>query len=222
MKESFTAMVGDGSRQNAQLRKAVYEIFDPGLAILKSFLYGEGREVARDFEKGFSFLANLLGFAIVPLSVLPQLTNGPDVIVSTPNENIAVVECTIRHLDQDNKLAKLVSRTNLLTEKLRTLGHGHLKVQPVTVSLLTRAELQAELDEAGKNNVAVLTKEDLQMLITDAIVFPKAEELFARLTEYIPRQSPPTGQILYLLRLCDIAGPPGSRDAYTLNSAYAR
>lgn len=176
------------------LRQAVYELFDPQLVALKTFVNGQGRETARDFEKGVAFLANLLGFAIVPFSVIPQLADGPDVIASTPNGNAAVIECTIGHLTENNKLAKLVRRTNLLKEKLRLAGHGHLKVQPVIVSLLSRAELQVELFEAGKHNVAVISKEELQTLINETILFPNAEELFMRIPELIPCPTPVEGQ----------------------------
>lgn len=176
------------------LRQAVYEVFDPQLEALKAFVNGQGRETSRDFEKGIAFLVNLLGFAIVPFSIIPQLADGPDVIASTPNGNAVVIECTIGHLTENNKLAKLVRRTNLLKEKLRLAGHGHLKVQPLIVSLLSRAELQVELDEAGKHNVAVISKEELQKLISETILFTNAEELFMRIPELIPRPTPFEGQ----------------------------
>jgi hypothetical protein len=168
------------------LRQAVYELFDQQLETLKTFLNGQGRDTSRDFEKGFAFLANLLGFAIVPFSIIPQLADGPDLIASTPNGNAVVIECTIGHLTENNKLAKLVRRTNLLKEKLRLAGHGHLKVQSIIVSLLSRSELQVELDEAGKHKVAVISKEELQTLINETILFPNAEELFTRIPELIP------------------------------------
>ncbi len=168
------------------LRQAVYEAFDQDLGILKAFLNGQGRDMARDFEKGVSLLTNLLGFSIVPLSIIPQLADGPDLIISTPNGHVAVVECTTRHLNEDNKLARLVRRANLLKDKLRSAGYGYLNVQPVIVTLLTRSEVQVELDEAGKYSVAVISKEGLQTLFDQAMLFSNAEELFSRLTEYIP------------------------------------
>lgn len=169
-------------------------MFDPDLGKLKTFVNGQGRDIARDFEKGVAFLANLLGFAIVPLSVIPQLADGPDIIASTPNGHVAIIECTTKHLDEDSKLAKLVRRTNLLKQKLNLSGHGHLKVQPVIVSLLAKAELQVELSEAGKHRVAVLSKEDLQTLI-DYTMFPNAAaDLFVRFAEYIPPSSTEEGQ----------------------------
>lgn len=170
-------------------RQALYEIFDHNLTVLKSFINGEGREKSKDFEKGVSFLTHLLGFDILPLNVTPLLSDGPDLIISTPSNNIAVVECTIRHLDEDNKLAKLIQRTTLVREKLKTTGLDHLKVQPVIVSLLTRPELQGELVGAGRLGVAVISREDLQVLLNETIIYPKADDLFSRLSQYIPPPS---------------------------------
>jgi hypothetical protein len=172
-------------------RHAIYEVFDHELGVLKTFINGQGRDSARDFEKGISFLANLLGFAMVPLSVVPQLADAPDLIVSSPSGHAAIIECTIRNLNENNKLSKLVQRTAQLRERLRSAGLGHLKTQPVIVSLLTRAELQADLPEAGKNGIAVISKEDLQSLLSQATLFPNAEELFSRLSDNIPRPDAP-------------------------------
>lgn len=168
-------------------RHAAYEVFDQELRIFKTYVNGQGADPARDFEKGISFLASLLGFSILPLNVVPQkLSDAPDLIVSTPAGHIAVIECTIGHLNHDNKLSKLVRRTTQLKDKLRGAGFGHLLVQPVIVSLLTKAELQADLEDAGKHRIAVITKEGLQPLVEEATLFPNPEEVFNRLARNIP------------------------------------
>ena len=55
---------------------------------------------------------------------IQKLQDGPDIIALTPIGNIGVIECTSGLLDTDDKLAKLVQRTNLIRKKLVETGFG--------------------------------------------------------------------------------------------------
>lgn len=163
-------------------RYSIHSLFDKNLDTLKRLLFEE----RNTFEYGVALLLNILGFSVSHHGKIPKLQDGPDIIALTPIGNIGVIECTSGLLDKDDKLAKLVQRTNLIRKKLVETGFGYLLVQPVIITMLTRNEVSGHLEEACKHDIAVVCKEELTKLLNRATIPPDPEGLFKEAIRLIP------------------------------------
>ncbi len=83
----------------------------------------------------------------------------------------------------------MVQRTQLIRENLSISGHGFLQIKHVIVTPLTRAEVEADLEVAGKYNIAVICKEDIDSLLKLVILYPNPEKLFEDVNRLIPGKS---------------------------------
>jgi len=161
-------------------RRVIVESFDSGLSILVEFLgrtHARGHD-ARDFEVGVAWLFWMLGFSTVHLGSTTRTQDFSDLVLTTPQERIAVVECTTGLLKADNKLPKLVARHATLRQRLDQSSNAHLKLLPVMISPLPRLELQADLEQAEKLGVLVLAREELDQLIRSTVIPSNPDELF--------------------------------------------
>lgn len=164
--------------QNPQ--RSAYEAFDDKLQILHDFLsksQSRGRD-ARDLEAGVSWLLWMLGFSVAHLGGTSKTQNAPDLIVTTPRGNFAVIECTTGLLKAENKLALLVERTEVLRHRLEVSGHQHLHVLPVIITSKSQEEIKADLEQAERLGVLILTRESLEKAVLRSLVLPDAEALF--------------------------------------------
>jgi hypothetical protein len=164
--------------QNA--RRVVVESFDAGLAILNEFL-GRSRsrgQYARDFEVAVAWLFWMLGFSTVQLGSTARTQDFSDLILVTPQGQMAIVECTTGLLKAENKLPKLVARHATLRERLDQSSNRHIRLIPIMVSSLPRAELQADLEQAERLGVLVLAREALDQIVTRTIIAANPDELF--------------------------------------------
>lgn len=165
-------------------RRVIFETFDTGIAILREFLsrsHGRGQD-ARDLEAGVSWLFWMLGFSTVQLGSTARTQDFADLILLTTSGQAAIVECTTGLLRADNKLPKLVARHSRVRARLDQSNNQHVKLLPIMISTLTKAELQADLEQAEKLGVGVLTREDLEGLVDRTIIINNVDELFS-LTE---------------------------------------
>lgn len=165
--------------QNPQ--RSAYEVFDDKLQILHDFLaksQSRGRD-ARDLEAGVSWLLWMLGFSVAHLGGTDKTQNAPDLIATTPRGNFAVIECTTGLLKAENKLALLVERTEVLRRRLEVSGHQHLHVLPVIITSKSQEEIKADIEQAERLGVLVLTRESLEKAVLRSLVLPDAEALFA-------------------------------------------
>lgn len=161
--------------------RAVYEAFDSQLAILRDFLensQGKGRD-ARDLEAGVAWLLWMLGFSVAHLGGTAKTQDAPDLVATTPRGNFVVIECTTGLLKADNKLPRLIERAEALRGKLELSGNRHLRVLPVIVSSKSREEVRADLEQAEKLGVLVLTKESLHQAIDRTLVRQDADQIYA-------------------------------------------
>jgi hypothetical protein len=163
-------------------RREVVESFDSGLAIVKTFIsrpHSKGQD-ARDFEVAVAWLFWMLGFGTVQMGSTTRTQDFADLILTTPQGQIAIVECTTGLLRADSKLSKLVARYSTVRQRLNQSNNGHVKLLPIMVSSLPRAELQADLEQAEKLGVLVLAKEELdQIVLRTAVGANNPEEVFA-------------------------------------------
>ena len=163
------------------LPPVLYDLFDEKLEILQDFLtkaQGKGRN-ARDLEAGVSWLLWMLGFSVAHLGGTGKTQEAPDLIATTPRGNFAVIECTTGLLKAENKLALLVERAEALKRRLEASGNRHLRVLPIIVTSKTREEVRADIEQAEKLGVVVMTRESLGDGLKQTLVLPDAEALFA-------------------------------------------
>lgn len=170
-------------------RQAIHQLFDANQELLGKMLMKPETSKPYEFEGAVSALINLLGFSVSNYGRIPKLQRGPDIIAIAPAGHIGVIECTVGLLDENDKLAKLVQRTKLIRENLASAGYGFLQIKPIIVTPLLRAEIEANLDDARKYNIAVICKEDLDDLLKLVIVSPNPDKLFEEINRFIPGNS---------------------------------
>lgn len=167
-------------------RHAIHQIFDEDLELLRRMLLKPETDKPYVFENAVSTLLNLLGFAVSNYGRIPKLQKGPDIIAISPTGHIGVIECTIGLLDENDKLAKLVQRAKLIRDKLNGTGYGFLQLQAVIVTPLSRDEVTANLETAGKHEIAVVCKEDIEEMLKQVSLPPNADRLFEDAKRLVP------------------------------------
>jgi hypothetical protein len=173
-------------RKRLNPRFAIHQIFDGDLKILEKMLLKPEADKSQMFEGAVSTLLNLLGFSVTNYGRAPKLQDGPDIIAVAPSGHISVIECTVGLLDRNDKLAKLVQRSKLIREKLDQAGYGFLQIQALIVSPLTRDEVTADLETAGKLGIAVACKEDLEEMLKAVSLPLNADKVFNDVKNLVP------------------------------------
>ena len=140
--------------QNA--RRVSIEASDEKLEILRDYLFEEqkARKNSRDFESGVASLMWMLGFNVNQVGGTARTSDAPDILATSPQGNILVVECTVGLLKAENKLAILVERTEVIKKRLSASGNGHLKILPIIVTAKTKEEVKADVEQAQKLGIA--------------------------------------------------------------------
>ncbi len=161
-------------------RRAAFEACDPGLVALGEVFnaaHGRGAD-ARKLEVAVSWLLWMLGFSPAHLGDMPRTQDAADIIVSAPNGNIAVIECTTGVLKAENKLALLHSRAQAVRRKLDQSNLGIIKVLPVIVSSRPMSELEPDLELAQRLGIVVIDREELARIHGRTLVLPSADIYF--------------------------------------------
>ncbi|MGY3354819.1 hypothetical protein ACVWZK_001482 [Bradyrhizobium sp. GM0.4] len=91
---------------------------------------------------------------------------------------MAVVECTTGLLRADNKLPNLVQRAASVRRQLDQSNNRHVRLLPLIATALTREEVKADIEQAERLGVFVLTKEELNQLVVGSAVPSNPETLF--------------------------------------------
>jgi len=168
------------------LRYALHEVFDRELGFIRRFLLTPEGKQNRAFEHGMALLLTLLGFSVAHYGKLSNMDEGPDIIATTPGGNVGVVECTTSLLNAKDKLVKLAQRTILIKDQLNKTGHGYLSVLPIIVTALRKTEVEAGLEQAGENGIAVLCKENVEELLERVKLPPNPEAMFQEAQRLVP------------------------------------
>lgn len=145
-------------------RLSVLSFFDKELKRLKSCLAGTD---AVAFEKAVNSLAYLLGFS----GHILNESDAPDIILSSPNENLVIIECTTKVSDFENKLGKLVDRKNSLIKELENSGDSR-KVYGYLICGLPRDQIVTDEKKLASHKVTLLTRESLHELL-ERLKFPE-------------------------------------------------
>jgi hypothetical protein len=162
-------------------KRAVYNIFDDNLEILNDFLSksgGKGRN-ARDLESGIAWLLWMLGFSVAHFggTVLMQ-EKAADLIATTPKGDFVVIECTTGLLKADNKLPLLIERTERVKAGVVASNNKHLRVLAAIVTSRPRAEISADIEQAEKLGVLVISRENLEQAVSKTLRLANAEQLY--------------------------------------------
>jgi hypothetical protein len=167
-------------RASANVRRVAHGTFDEELSgVMRCISDKKLKETnARIAETGIANLLYMLGFAVNPLAA-PHMSDGPDILASTLSGNLLVVECTTGAIDNDGKLSKLLSRKDLLSERLHASGHGHIRCLPVMVTTL-KLENTTHVQHATEKGVVVIGKEELESWLETTKSVQDADQLFER------------------------------------------
>jgi hypothetical protein len=122
----------------------------------------------------------MLGFSVAHLGSTPRTQDAVDLIATTPNGHFAVIECTTGLLKADHKLPRVVERAETIRKRLDETGSRHLRVLAVIVTSKTRAEIAADVEQAERFKVLVITREDLEQYPIRTLAPPNAEQVFER------------------------------------------
>ena len=79
-----------------------------------------------------------------------------------------------------------MQRSKLIKDKLEAAGFGFLQQLAVVVSPLSREEVKANLEDAGKHEIAVICREEIEQLLSRVFLVPNAEQLFEEAKRLIP------------------------------------
>ncbi|AHE55471.1 hypothetical protein [Sphingomonas sanxanigenens] len=159
-------------------RRAAFMRIDPGLTTLTSFLGEQPTKQARDLEFAVSWLLWLLGFSPAHIGANQKMSDAADILVTTPQGHFAVVECTTSVLKSGHKLSLLVERTELIRQALRQSNSQYFRVLPIIVTTKTREEIKAELDDARRSGIVVVTRDDLPLLIERTLLISDPDQIY--------------------------------------------
>jgi hypothetical protein len=176
-------------KQHLNPRHAIHQLFDPSLERLRQMLFSPEKDksqMSHVFEGAVSALFSLLGFSVSNYGRFRKLQDGPDIIATTLSGNVAIVECTLGLLDQNDKIAKLVQRAQQAREKLANAGYAATEIQPAIVTLCRRNEVAANMDVARDHGIAVICRENLEDLLNQVSLPPDAEQLYSELEKLVP------------------------------------
>lgn len=171
--------------------RVLHNSADADLKVLKTYLYDEKqhKESSRQFEAGIVNLLFLLGFSVNPLVGKP-LEDNPDIIATTQNGNVILVECTTNQINKDAKLGKLVERAEIVRSHLKKAAFDP-KVLPIVVTAKPRKAI-VDVDLANEHGVIVITKEDIETYVERTFSYNDPDVLFAQwwATIHNPQRGP--------------------------------
>ena len=167
-------------------RYVATQLFDKELRQLKTSVL-EPIDPDR-FERGIASLLFLLGFS----PAVQVETQAPDLIVATAGGRLALVECTLKISDFQNKLGKLVDRRNALLRALEANGQA-LNVSAFLVCALPRAQIAIEDTRLAQHQVTLMCKEDLTRAFDQLRVPQGPDEMLSMATAKLSEQQRPIG-----------------------------
>jgi len=183
---SRAEVIGPPLRRNARL--LAYGTVDVELKRLRESLFKSDGTKSKEFERAVARLFLLAGLAVDMLADDPKLGPGADATVYDDlTSTVLVVECTTGPLNQNGKLARLKKRVADVQE---AIGHpGSLRAQAVMVSSLRADRLSAgELESAGRDNMAVLSREDLESIFQVASNSEPPDAVLELVRNRVPRR----------------------------------
>lgn len=169
-------------------RVLIHDSFDKGLKSLRKYLNGQGKDVARDFERGVVWLLHLCGFSIISYGFSQGLQNEIDVVAFPPMnmKYIVCIECTIGRPDVKEKLSKLSLRCKELETILKSYNR---RILPLIFTSLKSDKIPiSEVEKAEKEGVIIVFQERIQELIELSMEPEPLSKVIDYLTPLIPKR----------------------------------
>lgn len=172
--------------------RSIHQSFDTNLRTLEQLIDPKRGSEVRNLEVAVSWLLWMLGFSVTHIGGVPKSCEAPDLIASTDQGKFLVIECTTGILKEESKLPHVIERAATVRQSLTSCGQQQPRVLPVIITTKTREEIAAELDQAHKHGVLVLTREDFSKLIKKTMHFPDPNQLYAEAEQKMQRlKNPP-------------------------------
>ncbi len=178
------AAVGDGNP-----RLDVFRTLDPDFEVLRDSLTTPGSQGAAQFDAAVARVFALAGFQAIRLSGDKRLEEAVDLVAHVPRSSVCLaIECTTGPLNSKGKLGKLVARAEAIRGDC-----PQLDVHAAMLTSLERAQvLQADLNTAADEDVAVLCREDLEELLALVLGGGETSEVLSMITVRVPPKPQPT------------------------------
>ena len=158
--------------KSQNIRYAAMQYFDQEIRQTK--LAALESNDSRKLEPAIASLLYLLGFSVVT----PVEKDAPDIIATTPNGSIIIIECTTKIADFSLKLGKLVDRRNGLSKSLHSASH-HSQVYAALVCNLPKDQIAIKETELLQHEVLLATREDLDRAFNLTQIPKNPDELIA-------------------------------------------
>jgi len=183
----FDAGVGGGNP-----RLDVFRTFDPSFDVLRESLTIQGSQGAAQLDAAVARVLGLAGFQVVRLSGDKRLEEAVDLVAHAPGGPVCLaIECTTGPLNSNGKLGKLVARAEGIRKDC-----PQLDVQGVILTSLDTAQvLQADLNTAADEKLAVLCREDVEELLALVLGGSELSDVLSWIGTRVPRK-PPTSPML--------------------------
>jgi hypothetical protein len=156
-------------------RRMLVNLVDPQMSRLEALITRPERNMARDFEAGVAWLPQVLGFSPIHVSAMSGMTDEPDILVTGPDGEVLIVECTTGVPD-DDKLTLLISRSARMRAALQE-SRGAAAPAIVIAMIITplpSEELVGIRDKAEQNSILILCRSELKDAIARSKFGPDA------------------------------------------------
>jgi hypothetical protein len=185
----------DYQAQGKNARIAFYETIDPGLRVLRAWLFPK-KEDRPKFEAGVARLFMFAGFHVDFLTGDKVLDDGADLLAHhTAGARCLVVECTTGSLNSGGKIGKLVKRVGELRSAC-----PEIRVDGVLVASSPQKDLaKSERESAGAEGVSIVSAEGLSELLRMAERSSPIRDVLSFIDDARPR--PEIGSLVHMARL---------------------
>jgi hypothetical protein len=161
-------------------RLQTYIQYDKDLRALKDSLFSTSKE-SRYLESGIATLAYLLG--VTPLNPPLHLTDAPDLILDISQQYFVIVECTTKISDLRVKAGKLVDRKFPILTNSFGQGINNENLLLVLAVNLPKAQIVDEDSFLLKNEILLITKEDIEFALNNLQFPSQPSEIFKQAKE---------------------------------------
>jgi hypothetical protein len=151
--------------------------------------------VAKFFDDRNAFEEHVLGLLfLLKLDCLyygkmAELKDGPDILASSDQGHLYVIECTTGDINNKGKLRRLYERTNNIRAALANSAHRPREILPVMITSSTKSETLHCVDELAAYQIAIVCREDISGLFSQIEAPPTADRLYAATVGTIPTVS---------------------------------
>jgi hypothetical protein len=165
-------------------RAALHKAIDSDNAFVSKFF-----DDRNAFEEHVLVLLSLLRLDCLYYGSIAELKDGPDILASSDQGHLYVVECTTGDINSKGKLRRLYERTNNMRSALANSAHRPREILSVMVTSGTKSETLHCTDELATYQIALVCREDIVGLLSQIEAPPTADRLYAAAVGTIPTVS---------------------------------